>query len=180
MIPENHLPRAVLDGLPDKQMFDYQNMNKQRQRDFDQWYEANKNHKFHVFQELVSYCENDVILLSKCYQAFKDMYMNQVCEVNPFFSSLTLANLCFTTFLRSFYEPDETGNYPLIVMGDDDENLDRKRQHSILSAKYLGYLCSLGEQIKHGANSKHELTVGWPVDGIDLEKKVVYQVSAVW
>jgi len=78
-------------------------MKKGQLREFNVWYDAEKqrltsnNLKYNLKEELVKYCENDVLILLNCIQVFRKIYKS-VTNIDPITRCFTLASMGMEIF----------------------------------------------------------------------------------
>jgi hypothetical protein len=53
----------VLDNLPDKRYYNYEFMKSSARKEFDIWYNTNREKQFDCDEEIIRYCESDVKIL---------------------------------------------------------------------------------------------------------------------
>ena len=95
--PENF---NYIGKLPPKEDYGYEYFSISKRKEFEVFYEQNKNSLFDFKNELRTYCESDVLLLTEGCLKFRKIIMQQTkrpqdsCGVDPFQVSITIASLC--------------------------------------------------------------------------------------
>ena len=110
----------ILEHLPDQSYYDPDGMSKDRQAEFLDWYEKNKDQTFNFQQEMKQNCISDVHILLKACWKFRELLRKETGEessvmdpedltisivlendVDPF-SFLTIALVCLGIFRAKF------------------------------------------------------------------------------
>lgn len=84
--------------IPDKQYFNYMKLSAKVRNDFDEWYSEYRNREYDFKQEMISYCENDVLILSLALQAYIRICI-QYGKQSPL-RDLTIAQYTYNTYMR--------------------------------------------------------------------------------
>jgi G:T-mismatch repair DNA endonuclease (very short patch repair protein) len=135
---------------------------KGKQRDkFLQWYniEVKKNATYDFQSELHAYCQSDVDILRKACLKFSKLIVD-MCKVNPFIESLTMASTCSKIYRRNFLPKDKISLIPVL-------GYRMMSQQSLVAIKWLiSEENRLGIKIVHaGHSAEYRLPSGHLVDG---------------
>ncbi|XP_055380657.1 uncharacterized protein LOC129611502 [Condylostylus longicornis] len=97
--------------LPPHEYYNPNLMSKPERLIFFKWYDENKNTEFNMRKEIVEYCKNDVIILTKACLKFRNIILkdNNVC---PFTEATTIASTCNLIFRRNFLKAETIGLIP--------------------------------------------------------------------
>uniref|UniRef100_A0AC34R248 DNA-directed DNA polymerase n=1 Tax=Panagrolaimus sp. JU765 TaxID=591449 RepID=A0AC34R248_9BILA len=106
--PRNY--NNILDHLPPKSDYYYDEMTEEKQARFNKWYEENYNTCFDLMKELSIYCEADVMLLTEAVVAFRRTFMD-LTQIDPF-DKMTLSSACMHTFATHFLKPNQIAIVP--------------------------------------------------------------------
>ena len=99
--------------MPPKEMYDPDGMSPDTRTKFDAWYEAKveANHVFKLPEELIAYCQNDVVILRKGVVKFCQDFQ-RVNNVNPMKYAITLASICNKVYRADHMPPDTISFVP--------------------------------------------------------------------
>jgi len=91
-----------LSMLPEKKYYYPESMGKERRKEFENWYNFNKNEPFCLRDQIVEYCEQDVRILAhalvRLQKLFFDLAPNPSKRDDIIVSSMTLASACLRHF----------------------------------------------------------------------------------
>ena len=160
--------------LPNKNYFGYKQFSKKKRKDFLIWYLnyseylKENNLKYDFQKELKEYCDNDVYVLRKCCEKFRDIYLNLPCSIDPF-TYITIASVCMNIY-KHYYLPENTIGIVKPV---------RKRQtFSKSSIMWLDWIQRKnGLKIQHSVNGGEKKIGKYFVDGYCDENKTIYEYN---
>lgn len=117
---------------PDKSLFAPEDLRGKDVDTFEQWYREQAGKIFNLKDELIKYCQQDVLILMKGVQAFQKLLLN-ITGIDPFTRNITLSSFVMSVF-RAHYLPQMTlGIQPVI-------GYEPKRQQSHIATIWLYYL----------------------------------------
>lgn len=97
----NNLANTDYEGeVPDKNMYNYHLMNDDEQEKFDEWYTEKQKHLFKLSSEIDLYCRQDVLILKKGLEAYRDVCW-KVTKLDSL-KALTLADFVFRSYMVKF------------------------------------------------------------------------------
>ena len=97
--------------LPSISYYSPDSMHTEDRTVFLRWYEENKNNDFNMRDELISYCINDVEILTEACFKFRSLLINS-CNVCPFAEATTIASTCSLVYRRNFLKEDQIAIIP--------------------------------------------------------------------
>ena len=160
--------------LPDKEYYDPKGMSVERTAEFERWYaDHDPDYVFHFQNELLAYCESDVLLLKGACQVFCQEF-EEISGFNPLERCLTIASAC-NLFYRTHHMPENTlASEP--VQGWHAQG----KPHSLAALEWMTYLNQkTGRHIQHARNGgEHVILYGaqtFYVDGYDQNTNTVYE-----
>nr|CAD2174313.1 unnamed protein product [Meloidogyne enterolobii] len=178
----------ILQKLPPKDDYLYGGMSPEKQDEFDQWYEKEKDQQFCLDEALAEYCTNDVQILTEALIAFKNKFaeISKQKNIAPgtkaegidiLRDAMTIASACMRHFRTNHLKPDHLA----IVPEKGYENCDNQSE---LALKYLQwYEESKGVQIQsaHSEGGEHVVAGKYKVDGyIEVEDRAIEINGCVW
>lgn len=85
--------------IPEIEYFEPNFMKPDVRKDFEQWYNDFKNsgRKWHWLTEIVKYCENNVEILAKAIQKYRQIY-KETSGLDPITRNFTLASVCLEIY----------------------------------------------------------------------------------
>lgn len=158
--PEN---QTYIGRWPEKALFGHVEMKGKMLVEFDEWYEVNRNKEFNLKNELIKYCDQDVMVLMKGVQAFQKLLI-EITGLDPFTRNITLSSFVMTVF-RACYLPGNTLAIPPVI------GYEPKRQQSHIASVWLDYLEST-----ENISINREVQLGqYYADGYHPESRRVYE-----
>ncbi|EGT38427.1 hypothetical protein CAEBREN_29388 [Caenorhabditis brenneri] len=157
--PDNY--GKVLSTLPPIEFYEPKYMGVKQRKEFEQWYEENRETEFNFDEEIVRYCKNDVQILSEA--------------LIKFIKSTTIASYIMFVLKQEHIKTPTVGFIP--------ENGYPGRNNSSFALKFLLWT----EHQNPGMTLKHKLRAGgehvirckrqiYSVDGYDPETGHVYEI----
>ena len=134
-------------------------------KDFDIWYEENKNNEYDFNNDLNEYCENDVVVLCKSLEVFRDS-MKKLCNGLDPLQCITIASFCMKVYL-SIHAPSEE------ELEEKDEIFRDKKQTAISILNKNQYT-TIKKGFGGGRTEVFKLYKKWTDDSGELKKKGVY------
>ncbi len=100
--PENAHYRGAMPAL---HFYEPEMMNEKRRSEFSAWYQEriDSGYEFRFRSELLAYCRDDVLILRKCCELFRELYFQET-TVDPF-RCVTIASACNLVFRKLFLLP---------------------------------------------------------------------------
>ncbi|KAL7075931.1 hypothetical protein ACQ4LE_004628 [Meloidogyne hapla] len=182
-IPENY--NKTLPQLPSKADYLYGGMSPEKQKEFDQWYEQEKNQQFCLDEALAEYCTNDVQILTEALIAFKKKFAEISKQKNTQHAAegidilrdaMTIASACMKHFRLNHLEPEHLAIVP-------EKGYETCDNQSELALKYLQwYEEGRGVQVKTAHSGGEHVVAGkYKVDGyIEAEDRAIEINGCVW
>ena len=107
LLPRVHTEYSIMDRYPDKRYYMYDKMSDCKKKEFDEWYEQNKDNKFDIKNELLKYCYIDTIILAICILKFRNIIKDlTVVPPNNYYVDIfhykTIAGVAITIFKSLF------------------------------------------------------------------------------
>jgi len=92
-------------SYPDVEFYGIEKMKTNEREIFLAWHKkkTDSNEIFDFKVELISYCENDVLILKQACIAFKNLFVQET-GIDPFVHSISIAAACNVVFKKSFSE----------------------------------------------------------------------------
>ena len=84
--------------IPSKDYFEY---SLEETADFTKFYNENQNKVYDIHKETLKYCIQDVFILRKCFQIFRNDTITPF-DIDPLVDATTIASTCFTIYLNQF------------------------------------------------------------------------------
>lgn len=97
--------------IPEKRYFNMEVSTKNRQKEFDLWYEKKSKEEYNLRNEAILYCSNDVTLLRLGCLKFMEGII-EIANINPFVECFTLAQLALLIYRKSFMPTNKLGIVP--------------------------------------------------------------------
>ena len=104
--------------LPSRESFGTEFMKSKQLRDFEEWYTIENerlirdNLTYNLKNELIKYCENDVLILLNCIQVFRKIY-REVTDIDPITRCFTLASMGLEIFKAKILPDSQIGVTPI-------------------------------------------------------------------
>jgi len=176
--PEN---QEYVGPLPDKKYYDPKGMSPNRAKEFNQWYEnlsKDPNYQFNFQEELLSYCQSDVLLLKGGCEVFCREF-EEISGFNPLERCLTIASACNLYYRKTHMLERSTASEPISGWHGQD------KPHSKASIEWLTWLNTRPHHnIQHGRNGGEYVIKDGPhkyyVDGYDPITNVVYEFNGCY
>ena len=147
---------------PDPEFFSPGQMTVRDREEFFAWYTENCKTTFHLMNDLLFYCRQDVNVLRLGCQAFRSNYIKH-SRVDPF-TKITLASAVNLTFRTNFLTPNTIG----IIPGDNYQKLGRQ---SLEGRKFLKQIAE-----KEGLTIIPEMRIGqYFADGYCPSNNTIYE-----
>ena len=171
--PENQNYKGA---IPGKEYYQSDYFSQLKKKEFDIWYESQKDKVFNFKQEFHDYCWSDVLLLSEgCLRFIKINKRNSKKfpndeGIDPLQTSLTLAAYCNVLFRRNHMQPESIIFIP-------ETGFNPKQTTSIACKQFINYQQSLQQQrIQFAGNELGEKKWGrYYFDGFCEETKSIYE-----
>ena len=111
--------------MPEPQYYGAEQFSIAGKRDFDKWYQENKNMIFDMQKEILEYCRSDVTILREGCMKFRNLVFKITADdtgngLDPF-RNLTIASVCIAIFRTIFLE--EEYNVTLMNLDSREEKL---------------------------------------------------------
>jgi len=159
--------------MPDVEYYGAGHMKRDELKAFEKWYSAEKakHTVFNFRDELIKYCEQDVKVLMLSVIKFENLF-EELTEVRPFTSTVTIAGACMRVFREKFLRP-----YTIAIIPHTGYRMANTA--SQVSLEWLSYQQSLlspeDGKIIHAGNAR-EIKIGrYYVDGFLESKNIVYE-----
>ncbi len=109
--PEN---QNYIGLIPAKKYYTPQFFNSSKRKEFELWYDEQKNKIFNFKEELIQYCISDVKLLKESILSFRENILNITnFTIDPFHRCITIASLCHLVYRSMLMEPKSISVIPL-------------------------------------------------------------------
>lgn len=103
-----------LGPMPDVKYFCFDNLSVKLKKEALVWYEEHKNDEIDLYEEMMKYCESDVLLLREGVKRYRDLFLRVTeGEVDPFTSGMTIAGVCKKIYERFHLPPKSIAALPL-------------------------------------------------------------------
>jgi hypothetical protein len=107
-VPEND---NYIGCIPEKKYFAPELFNESKKKEFEKWYDENKNIVYDFKKELYEYCVSDVKLLKEGCIKFRNI-IKKTTTIDPFETNITIASLCHHIYRTKLMKPDTIGLIP--------------------------------------------------------------------
>jgi len=167
--------------LPDKKYYHPKGMSLSRAKEFDQWYEnlfKDPDYRFNFQEELLSYCQSDVLLLKGGCEVFCQEF-KEISGFNLLERCLTIASACNLYYRMTHVQERTIASQP--TSGWHGQG----KPHSKASIEWLTWLNTKPHNnIQHGRNGGEHVIKDGPhkyyVDGYDPITNVVYEFNGCY
>lgn len=156
--------------IPAKEYYCPDSMFEKGKEQFDVWYDeqVKSNYIFDFQKEIVEYCISDVDILAQSCIKFRAMFL-EICNVEPFLESTTIASACNLIYRRNFLKPETIGLIP-------KHGYRMVDNQSSIALQWLSWV----EQerdivIKHMGRQREIVINGMKVDGFDGQNIYEFQ-----
>lgn len=141
-------------SIPGKAYYTPEFFSESKRKEFDEWYDQQKNKVFDFNKELSDYCISDVKLLKYGTLTFRKNILNITNgNIDPFHRCITIASLCHLVFRSMLMKPRSIGIISPL-------GINPQRLTSNVSLQWLKYLsCKNNIHIQHAKNGG-EIRVG--------------------
>lgn len=166
--PENF---SYVGPIPDKHYYGYDSMKTEDAKDFDKWYDENKNVVFDFDKEFVAYCESDVNVLREAWSVFTQQFMSLEVrpgvenELNPV-NYITIASYCQAIY-RCYFMPANSIN----IIKETNQNT---------SVAELEYILHLERNILNRPVDRQMKIGKYFVDAYDSITNTVYEFNGCY
>ena len=141
--------------------------NKEKLKEFEAWYDQNKENVFDFKKEFNEYCESDVLLLAEGCLRFRAISMKQNKQIDPFRVSFTIASYCNLIYRENHMPENSIAHIP------DTRIIDRNSTQCLLWLKWVAF--KLGLYIRHAHNGREVKLANFKLDGYCEENKTFYE-----
>ena len=141
--PENY---GYVGEIPDISFYDPEQKSEVNRADLLRWHAEQRqlDKVFNFYDEILSYCENDTLVLRLCGEAFRKSFV-ETTSIDPF-QSITIASACNKVYRTHFLLPDTIAILPPNGYKGNDIQ-------SYLGIMWLEYMRqSTGHDIQHAKN----------------------------
>ena len=164
--------QKYIGSYPDKDCYGFRHFTKEKQKDFNAWYDSVQNRTFNFVEELFSYCEIDVELLAKGCIAFTKI-IEKASNISPFSNCITLASLCHKIFRQNYMIPESIAIIPEV-------GYNPKQKASKKALLWIKW-CSSKKNIKlsHAMNGFEKKIEKFQLDGWDSASGEAYEFHGI-
>uniref|UniRef100_A0A914P579 DNA-directed DNA polymerase n=1 Tax=Meloidogyne incognita TaxID=6306 RepID=A0A914P579_MELIC len=171
--------------LPEKKYYYPESMGKERRKEFENWYNLNKNEPFCLREQIEEYCEQDVRILAhalvKLQKLFFDLAPDPSKRDDIIVSSMTLASACLRHFCINYLKPTQIGIIP-------DNGYHKDTNQSLIAIKVIRWIeheTGLQIQNQQSAEGEYRLRVSdgslLRLDGFIKEKNIAIEfLGCAW
>ena len=165
--PENF---GYVGSIPDKSYYTPHFFSEKKKKEFDIWYECQKDKVFDFDLELENYCISDVQLLREGTLNFRQNIINLTDGlIDPFHRCITIASLCHLVYRSVLMESNTIGIVPL-------RGFNPKQKTSNMARQWLQYESEKYKiHIQHARNGGERQFGPYFVDGFCESTKTIYE-----
>jgi len=156
---------AVLDHLPDKELYMCDGMSVDGRAAFDTWYEEHQQDSFNFREEIVKYCISDVDILMESCLKFRALFKEISATpenpegLDPLVEATTIASACSILIRSNYLEEKTIGIIP--QKGYSNHNMQ-----SCKAKRWLSWIAhSRKIDIAHSRNGSEKIIDGYRLDG---------------
>ena len=161
-----------VEPMPAMKYYDPKGMSPKDCKKFKEWYKKpeHQNYVFDFKQEILRYCQSDVDILRRCCLEFRELFQ-QITDVDPFASCLTIASACNLVFRKTFLKEDTIAVIP-------PSGYRPEQKQSVVALKMLAWISQRdGIAIQHARNYGEHRIGPYLVDGYNEETSTVWEIQ---
>ena len=157
--------------IPEASFFDPDGMKPEKRSEFLAWYQDQILFDYQV--DLEKYCISDVDILQRCCGKFRQIFMENTNNMEPFTTSITIASACNNVYRTLFLQDEE-----IAIIPSHGYNPDKQ---SVIAMCWLHWMeQTLNVKIKNAFSGGESILGGIKVDGLDTEGTIYQFQGCFW
>lgn len=167
--------KNYIGSIPDKKYYTPQFFSASKKKEFDIWYDSQKNKTFDFNYEMTQYCISDVKLLKEGTLSFRKNILNITNgTIDPFSRCITIASVCHLVYRSMLMETKTIGIIPL-------HGFNPSKIYSNIALQWIKYISySENKFIQHLRNGGEVKFGKYSVDGYCKDTKTIYEFNGCY